>query len=123
MIRDNKHIIPQYGSRKVEFRTTFQDSVAVTLVGEFNTLYLFATPYRHLKCGLVSPGRDTSRSRTHFQRDLRSHESFFVSFFIGKKKKGSLYPELKVKFADLEERYNILGAKINRFIKYVEQNG
>lgn len=38
-------------------------------------------------------------------------------------KLSSLYPELKVKFADLEERYNILGAKINRFVKYVEQNG
>lgn len=38
-------------------------------------------------------------------------------------KLSSLYPELKIKFADLEERYNTLGAKINSFIRYIERNG
>ena len=34
----------------------------------------------------------------------------------------TLYPILKIEFQQLEDEYNILGAKINRYINYVRQN-
>ncbi|RQP12551.1 MAG: four helix bundle protein [Chryseobacterium sp.] len=33
-----------------------------------------------------------------------------------------LYPEHAVRFQDLIKQYNILGAKLNSYIRYVEQN-
>ena len=33
-----------------------------------------------------------------------------------------LYPNYKIEFQQLEDDYNILGAKINRYIQYVRQN-
>src|SRR5690606_29162483 len=54
-----------------------------------------------------SPGRETSRARTKIQRDLHSHESFFVSFFFGKKKKRIHYTATSlfvIFFAD----YNVI---------------
>lgn len=33
-----------------------------------------------------------------------------------------LYPEFKTEFLELQEEYNVLGARINAYIKYVQNN-
>jgi hypothetical protein len=125
------NIVEGYGRRRYQLLGNWYDVLAIrlklfsyTIQNSGSRLCLLAFQTISFKCGLVSPGSDSLRASNKNHRDLCSHE-FFCFFFYGKKRKmmSSLYPELKVKFADLEERYNILGAKINRFVKYVEQNG
>ena len=69
----------------------------------------------------IVEGYGRRRYRTEYIRFLVFSHSSNDETLNHLKKLGILYPEQQ-EFKELEEQYNVLGAKINKYIQYVEKN-
>ena len=69
----------------------------------------------------IVEGYGRRRNRTEYIRFLVFSHSSNDETLNHLKKLGILYPEQQ-EFKELEEQYNVLGAKINKYIQYVEKN-